>query len=135
MAYDIPLHFTHSTQPAPIKIRRRIGGRLLCIGDTVYIPNYGYNGTIIEFHSSNRTAQIIPHDFGNSETIELSDLHHGQGIPECIRRYLNERQIYYYDPSAIKMTAVANARISSVLEAYHMGLHKFGLTLMMHPSD
>ena len=135
MAYDIPLVYTTSTQPIPTIVRRRIGNRLLCTGDTVYIPKYKYNGTIIEFHLSRQIAQIMPHDFGNPEMIDLSELRDGQGIPECIRRYLNEREIYYFDTCAIKMTAVADERISSVIEAYHMGQHRFGLTLRMHSSE
>ena len=135
MAYKIPHTFTSSTQPTPTTIRRRIGWRLLSIGDTVYIPKYKYNGTIIDFHLSRQIAQIMPHDFGNPEMIDLSELRDGQGIPKCIRRYLNKREIYYFDTCAIKMTAVADERISSVIEAYHMGQHRFGLTLRMHSSE
>ena len=135
MAYEIPLIYTTSTQPAPKITRRRIGRRLLSTGDTVYIPKYDYNGTILEFNRSHQIAKIMPHDFGNSEMIDFSKLEQGQGIPECIRRHFNERGIYYYDPCAIRMTAVANERISSVIEAYHMGHHKFGITLRMHSSD
>lgn len=134
MAYDIPIRYTSSTQPTPAIVRRRIGRRLLSTGDTVYIPKYKYNGTIIEFDPSHQIARIIPHDFGSSEMINFSELQQGQGIPECIRRHLNTRGIYFYDPCVIKMTAIANERITSVIETYHMGHHKFGITLMMHPS-
>ena len=89
----------------------------------------------MNFNLSHQIAQIMPHDFGNSEMIDFSELQPGQGIPECIRRHFNERGIYYYDPKGIRMTAVANARITSVVDAYHTGHHELVPTLRMHPSD
>ena len=64
-------------------IRRRIGSKLHIVGDTVFIPSLGYNGTILKFNP--HTVNVIPHDYGYYWPYKISDLREGSGISCHIR--------------------------------------------------
>ena len=68
--------------------RRRIAGRLLGIGDTVYILALGYNGTIVDFHRSK--VLVLPHDYGYLDVYSPRHLKPGKGISALQRVRLEE---------------------------------------------
>ena len=85
-----------SAVPPPLDSRRkRIDGRLLGIGDTVYIIELGYNGTIINFTRSR--VQVQPHDYGYPDLYPPKKLRQGRGISALQRVRLEELGIYYFD--------------------------------------
>ena len=75
--------------------RRRIAGRLLSIGDTVYISTLGYNGTVIDFYRSK--VLVLPHDYGYPDAYLPRHLKPGKGINALQRVRLEELGIYYFD--------------------------------------
>ena len=75
--------------------RRRIAGRLLSIGDTVYINQLDYNGTIIDFRGSK--VMVLPHDYGYPDLFHVRLLRPSQGINAHQRVRLEELGYYYYD--------------------------------------
>ena len=85
-----------SAVPPPTDHRRkRIAGRLLTIGDTVFIPQLGYNGTIIDFHRSR--VMVLPHDYGYPDLFNPKHLRPGKGISALQRVRLEELGYYYFD--------------------------------------
>ena len=76
--------------------RARIGGRLHSIGDTVFIPYLGYNGTILRFSGRNYVA-VIPHDKGQPVLYLCSQLEKGSGINTSIRIWLKGNRIQVND--------------------------------------
>ena len=86
-----------STPPPPSNSRRRrINGRLLGIGDTVYIVSLQYNGTILDFRG--RRILVIPHDYGYPDLFTASNLRIGSGINVHQRLCLDDLGYYYFDP-------------------------------------
>ena len=57
---------------------RRIDGRLHTVGDTVLIPDLGYNGTILSF--SRLYVRVLPHDYGPPVRRLTRNLRRGSGI-------------------------------------------------------
>ena len=86
---------SHSTPPTN-NCRVRIEGRLHGIGDTVFIPHLGYNGTILDF-VGRRHLIIIPHDYGYTIRILPSKLKQGFGINCHQLIHLDELEIYYFN--------------------------------------
>ena len=85
-----------SAVPPPTDYRRRrIAGRLLSIGDSVFIPQLGYNGTIIDFYS--RRVLVQPHDYGYPDSYLPRHLRPAEGINALQRVRLEELGIYYFD--------------------------------------
>ena len=85
-------------------VHRQIHGRLHSIGDTVFIPDFGYNGTIVRFNET--TVLVVPHDYGNVHLFFPSDLRPGAGISSFIRSWLTENGVYYNDPLKIQQGTV-----------------------------
>ena len=86
-----------SINPPPHdKRRRRIDGRLLGIGDTVYIISLKYNGTILDFRG--KRILVIPHDYGYPDLFPPSNLKFGRGINCHQRLRLDNLGHYYFDP-------------------------------------
>ena len=54
--------------------RIRIPGRLLGICDTVFIPEFGYNGTILDIKG--RFIVVLPHNLGNRPQSNLLNTKH-----------------------------------------------------------
>ena len=82
--------------PPPVDHRRRrIAGRLLGIGDTVFIIQLGYNGTILDFH--NRRILVLPHDYGYPDLFLPRFLRPAEGISALQRVRLEELGVYYFD--------------------------------------
>ena len=90
---------SHSNPPTNNR-RVRIDGRLHTIGDTVFIPHLGYNGTILDF-VGRRQLIIKPHDYGYTIHILPNKLKVGVGINCHQRMHLDNLDIYYYDPLLI----------------------------------
>ena len=70
-----------------------ISGRLHFVGDTVYIPEYKYNGTILRFTS--RFVVVYPHDYGHPIRRLPSKLRIGEGISRWHQMYMDENDIFY----------------------------------------
>ena len=62
----------------PSTHHRRIDGRLHTVGDTVLIPNLGYNGTILGF--THHFVVVLPHDYGPPIRRLSRNLRSGRGI-------------------------------------------------------
>jgi len=64
----------------------RIDGRLRSVGDTVFIPVLGYNGTILNLHKRQLdgveviSILTLPHDYGEPITYSPFDLRAGVGL-------------------------------------------------------
>ena len=85
-----------SSVPPPLDFRRRrIAGRLLGIGDTVYITALGYNGTIVDF--LRKRVLVLPHDYGYPDSYLPRYLKPSQGINALQRVRLEELGVYYFD--------------------------------------
>ena len=74
----------------------RIDGRLNYIGDTVYIPHLGCNGTILDFVGRHHLT-VISHNYSFTIRTLPSSLKHGVGINCSQRTHLNNLDIYYFD--------------------------------------
>ena len=75
--------------------RIRISGRLLSICDTVFIPELGYNGTILDIKG--RYIVILPHDYGVSIRRLARNLRSGEGISSHQRRWFDRINVAYHD--------------------------------------
>ena len=75
--------------------RKRISGRLLGICDTVFIPEYNYNGTIIDIVG--RYVIVLPHDYGPSIRRLPQSLRYGKGISCHQRFWLDRINVAYHD--------------------------------------
>ena len=84
-----------TVQPPTDHRRRQIAGRLLAIGDTVFIIQLGYNGTIIDFHHS--CVMVLPHDYGYPDLFRTAHLCPGRGINAMQRVRLEVLCYYYFD--------------------------------------
>ena len=84
-----------NTNNRNIPSRRRIDGRLHSIGNTVFIPNLGYNGTIVWFN--NNSILVLPHDYGNTQSYTATELKVGSGITPIIAGWLRENNIPHFD--------------------------------------
>ena len=85
-----------SKVPPPVDSRRkRIAGRLLGIGDAVFIITLGYNGTIIDFRGAR--ILVLPHDYGYPDLYSPRSLRIGKGINAHQRIRLEELGFYYFD--------------------------------------
>ena len=82
-------------QPPEDHRRQRIAGRLLSIGDTVFIAQLGYNGTILDFRG--KKVMVIPHDYGYPDLFQARHLRPGKGINALQRVRLEELGYYYFD--------------------------------------
>ena len=76
--------------------RIRLDGKLHVKGDTVFIKDLNYNGTIIRFTS--RWVVVLPHDYGGIFRRAISRFEYREGILLHQRRNLEERGVYYNDP-------------------------------------
>ena len=84
----------------PIGIRRiRISGRLLGICDTVYIPDLGYNGTILDIKG--RYIVVLPHDYGISIRQLARNLKSGNGISTHICRFFDRINVAYTEETLL----------------------------------
>ena len=95
--------------------RARIDGRLHSVGDTVFIPSLGYNGTICRFCRGTKNGQpyaiVIPHDFGQVSFLYHDELKTGSGINCHIRCWLTRNNIIVHDPvHLIKGTVIHRDR-------------------------
>ena len=101
-------HHLDATNGYSVSRRIRIDGRLRGVGDTVYIPFRGRNGTII--HIGIDVVLVIVHEWKISPTVEKFewpfDLKQGEGISPCIRSYLNVLRINFYDEVVIENSKV-----------------------------
>lgn len=86
----------NSSTTAPDDSRRkRIDGRLLGIGDTVFIIQFGYNGTIIDFRG--KQVLVLPHNYSYLIFLPVSKLRVGRGINCHQRLHLDQLAVYYFD--------------------------------------
>ena len=83
--------------------RLRIDGRLHSVGDTVFIPALGYNGTIINL-DKNKLEGIdvcliltLPHDYGTPVTYTPLELRTGAGVSLCIMHHLYRKNVICND--------------------------------------
>ena len=97
---DIESALKSHTPPPSDNRRRRIDGRLLGIGDTVYIVTLRYNGTIIDFRG--KRILVIPHDYGYPDLFSTSNLRFGSGINCHQRLRLDDLGFYYFDTVLLK---------------------------------
>ena len=76
--------------------RMRISGKLLSIGDTVFVNNLGYNGTIMSF--TRKFVVLLPHDYGSPIRCLPHLLSLGVGLSELQRQFLLRLNIPCNDP-------------------------------------
>ena len=79
--------------------RRQIDGRLHSVGDTVYIPDLGYNGTIVSFTAL--FAKVIPHDYGHPIRRLFRNLRAASGISNLQRYHLQDIGVILNDNTRI----------------------------------
>ena len=79
--------------------RRRIAGRLLGLGDTGFILQLGYNGTIFNFTATK--IRVQPLDYGYPDLYLARHLQPGVGINALQRVRLEELGVYYFDHSLL----------------------------------
>ena len=95
-----------SSQRGESITRARIDGRLHTIGDMVYIPSLGYNGTIAKLTRGGAIdkiyATVVPHDYGQVSYLFLHELKHGSGISHRVRGWLRNNDISVNDPVVIR---------------------------------
>ena len=92
------MNSTPNTNTSPPVLRRQIEGRLHSIGDTVYIPCLGYNGTLLQFKPySDNYCVVIPHDKGRVQTYPACELKTDSGINTANRIWLRNNSIQVND--------------------------------------
>ena len=83
--------------------RLRIDGRLHSVGDTVFIPVLGYNGTILNLHKRQLdgvevcSITTLPHDYGQPIIYSPFDLRAGVGVSTHIRMHFDSHNVFYND--------------------------------------
>ena len=107
-----------SVPPPADHRRRRVEGRLLGIGDTVFIIPLGYNGTIIDFRQ--KKLLVLPHDYGYPDLYLPRNLRIGRGISALQRVRLEELGYYYFDHLLLDQGTfpAPNRRFQTVHEPY-----------------
>ena len=96
-----------SSTPIPVDSRRiRVSGRLLCICDTVFIPELGYNGTILDIVG--RFVVVLPHDYGPSIRRLPRKLEYGRGISSHIRRWFDRINVAFNDDTILSKGTFPN---------------------------
>ena len=98
-----------SSTPLPADSRRvRISSRLFCICDNIFIPDLGYNGTILDIKG--RFVIVLPHDYGPSIRRLPRNLRYGIGISTHIRRWFNQIDVAYNDNTILLQGTFPNLR-------------------------
>ena len=83
--------------------RLRIDGRLHSIGDTVFIPVLGYNGTILNLLKRQLdgieviSILTLPHDYGEPITCSPFNLRAGVGVSTHIMLHFYEHNVFFND--------------------------------------
>ena len=85
----------YATPPSRDNQRKRISGRLLGICDTVFIPEYNYNGTIIDIIG--HFVIVLPHDYGPSIRRLPQSLQYGKDISCHQRFWLDQINVAYHN--------------------------------------
>ena len=81
--------------------RLRIDGRLHSVGDTVFIPILGYNGTILNLHKRQLdgvevcSILTLPHDYGEPVIYSPSDLQSGVGVSNHMIWHFESQNVFY----------------------------------------
>ena len=86
-----------NNNPPPI-LCARIQGRLHSIGDMVFISSLGCNGTLLKFQPGfGNYCVVIPHDKGQVQTYQATELEKGCGINTANRIWLRNNHITVND--------------------------------------
>ena len=106
--------------------RTRISGRLVGVCDTVFIPELGYNGTIIDIKG--RYIVVLPHDYGTSFRRLPSKLRVGIGISSHQRRWLDRINVAFVDNCVLSKGTYPKRGNQLFRSVFHSFLMKQNLT-------